>query len=140
MLMKEVKEIGQTKDVGFQVGVRKTFPVSAEKAWEYLFSDEGLTIWLGKLKSGDFEITQAYQTTDGKEGVIKVFKELSHIRLTWKEKEWTNVSTVQIRVINAKDKTTISFHQEKLLYSKQRKEMKRYWDNVIEKLAKQFSN
>ncbi len=31
-------QVGKTKDVGFQYGIRKTFPVSSEKAWDFLFS------------------------------------------------------------------------------------------------------
>ena len=47
--MKESKTVRQTKDAGFQIGVRKTLPISIDKAWDFLFSDEGLEIWLGKL-------------------------------------------------------------------------------------------
>jgi len=33
--MEKSKTIGQTKDTGFQIGVRKTFAVSVETAWPF---------------------------------------------------------------------------------------------------------
>jgi len=41
--------VGKTKDVGFEFGTRKMFPVSTEKVWDF-FSESGLKIWLGNLK------------------------------------------------------------------------------------------
>lgn len=133
--MEKVKLIGQTKDVGFQLGIRRTFPISYDKAWDLLFSDNGLKIWIGELISGDFSINQDYQTKEGISGCIKVFKPFSHIRLTWKKNEWQNVSTLQIRIIVSKSGTTISFHQEKLLDNNQRAEMKKHWENILTKLT-----
>jgi uncharacterized protein YndB with AHSA1/START domain len=136
--MGNIKIVGQTKNVGFQIGVRKTLPISIDIASDFLFSDEGLEIWLGKINVGRLEINGDYKTKDGIEGRVSVLKRNSHIRLTWKPKQWTNVSTLQIRVIEAKDKTTISFHQEKLLDGSQREEMKKHWDKVIETLAEKI--
>ena len=52
------------------------------------------------------------------------FKPNLHIRLNWKPKTWGNISTIQIRVIENENKTTIAFYQEKLLYSEQQNETK----------------
>ncbi len=90
--------------------------------------------------SNNLELNKTYKTKDGIEGKIKILKPLSHIRLTWKKKNWINISTVQIRVINAKDKTTISFHQEKLLDSAQRDEMKNHWANIMDRLSKKLTH
>jgi len=38
-----------TKDIGFQFGIRKTFPVPKEKVWSFLFSKSGLITWLGEI-------------------------------------------------------------------------------------------
>ena len=83
-------------------------------------------------------MNKAYKTEDGTEGKIKILKPSSHIRLTWKKQDWTNISALQTRVINAKDKTTISFYQEKLLDSTQRNEMRDHWSEIIEKLSKKL--
>jgi len=104
--------IGKTKDVGFQFGIRKTFTISTENVWGFLFSEKGLKIWLGKLNN-ELEIKKEYETENGITGLVRVFKANSHIRLNWKAKTWENMSTVQIRVIGNKSKTTIAIHQEK---------------------------
>ena len=46
--------------------------------------------------------------------------------MNWILKNWENSSTVQIRVIENKNKTTIAIHQEKLLNEEQRNETKEY--------------
>jgi len=138
--MEKDKIVGQTKDAGFQIGVRKTFAVSVETAWNFLFSKSGLSIWLGNIDMDSFELNKPYKTKEGIEGKINVFKPNSHIRLSWKPEYWSNTSALQIRVINSKGKTTISFHQDKLLNSSQRDEMKRYWDKMMEKIENELTN
>ncbi len=136
--MEKTKVVGQTRDAGFQIGVRKTVAVPAETVWNFLFSEEGLTTWLGKISLENFELGKPFKTEEEIEGKIKVFKRNSHVRLSWKPKRWTNTSALQIRVIPSKEKTTISFHQDKLLDSKQRDEMKKYWDKVIVKIENEI--
>ena len=138
--MEKSKTVGQTKDVGFQIGVRKTFSVSPETAWNFLFSEKGLALWLGKIELEDIDLEKPYKTKDGIEGKINTFNPYSHIRLTWKPTHWTNMSTVQIRVIDTKGKTTISFHQDKLIDSDQRNEMKKHWGNVLAKIETELTN
>ena len=127
-------QVGKTKDVGFQFGIRKTIPVPAEKAWDFLFSKSGLKIWLGKL-NGELGLKKEFETENGITGMVRVFKPNSHIRLNWKPNTWKNTSRVQIRVIGNETKTTIAIHQEKLLNSQQREEMKEYWTETIKKLT-----
>ena len=85
-----------------------------EKAWDFLFSDKGIKIWLGKLKN-ELEINKKYETENGISGLVRIFKPYSHIRISWKPKNWENSSTLQIRVLGDDEKTTIAIHQEKLL-------------------------
>jgi len=130
-------QIGKTKDVGFQFGIRKTIPVSNEKVWDFLFSENGLEIWLGNLIE-ELELKKEFETTNGITGLVRVFKPNSHIRLNWKPKAWKNISTVQIRIIGNENKATIAIHQEKLLNSEQRNEMKEYWAEILEKLTNEI--
>jgi len=137
--MRKTKIVGQTKDVGFQIGVRRTLSISSDNTWNFLFSETGLNIWLGRIHPDEIELNKNYITQEGIEGKIRVLKPNSHIRLSWKPKHWTNISTLQIRVIPRKDRTTISFHQEKLLGNTQRAEMKNYWSKVIEMLSEKLT-
>lgn len=130
--MKQKK--GQTKDIGFQFGIRKTIPVSTEKVWDFLFSENGLKLWLGNLKN-ELELKKEFETQNKITGFVRIFKQYSHIRLNWKLKAWKNMSTVQIRVIGNENKTTIAIHQEKLLNTEQRNEMKEYWTGIINNLT-----
>lgn len=137
--MEKTKVVGQTKDAGFQIGVRKTFGVPVETVWNFLFSEKGLSTWLGNISVENFELGKPYKTIEETEGKVNVLKPNSHVRLTWKPTYWTNTSALQIRVIPSKEKTTICFHQDKLMDSKQRDEMKRYWNTVIEKIENEIS-
>ena len=128
------KQIGKTKDTGFQFGIRKTYPLSSDDMWNFLFSEKGLKIWLGKL-DGELELKKEFITEKGVRGYVRVFKPSSHIRINWQKKNWTNISTVQLRVIGNKKKTTIKFHQEKLVGSEQREEMKLYWNKIVNKIS-----
>jgi hypothetical protein len=129
------KPVGLTKDVGWQFGLRKTFPYSQEYLWDFMFSSKGLKIWLGELKE-ELEIKTTYKTKDGIEGLVRVFKPYSHIRMNWKKKDWENTSTVQVRVIGNHKKATISFHQEKLFDNNQREQMKLYWNKKMTEIEK----
>jgi uncharacterized protein YndB with AHSA1/START domain len=132
-------QVGKTNDVGFQFGIRKTFSVSTEKVWDFLFSESGLKIWLGNLKS-DLELKKGFETHNGIKGLVRVFKPNSHIRLNWKPENWENMSTVQIRVMRNESKTTIAIHHEKLLNSEERNEMKEYWTEKIEILTTEMNS
>jgi uncharacterized protein YndB with AHSA1/START domain len=131
----EPKVIGQTKSAGFQIGVRRTLPVSQEKAWELITSKEGSSLWLGKSPSIHFQPGERYETTTGASGEIRIVKPLLQLRLTWKKAEWTKASTIQIRIIpSSSNKTTISFHQENLPDIHARVEMKVHWEDVLSEL------
>jgi uncharacterized protein YndB with AHSA1/START domain len=116
---------------GFQIGISKTFPVSTDFVWDFLFSDEGLKIWLGSINSEDFELNKTYKTEEGITGKLTVFKPDSHIRLTWKPTHWTNISIVEIRVKNSKGRAIILFHQTKIISLEQWEEMKIRWNTVL---------
>jgi uncharacterized protein YndB with AHSA1/START domain len=128
------KLVGQTRGVGFQFGLRKTFAVSQASTWQFIFSEEGLKIWLGSIDT-DLSLKGRFKTKDGIEGLIRVLVPGSHIRLNWKKVDWPNMSTLQIRVMGDEKKTTVSFHQEKLKDSHQRDEMSAHWTAVMEAIV-----
>lgn len=124
------KPVGLTKDAGWQFGLRKTVSYPQEKVWDFLFSQEGLNSWLGTLTE-EPELKQSFTTKEGVEGMIRLLTPYSHIRMSWKKSEWENTSTVQVRVLEAKGKSTISFHHEKLLNEQQREEVQVYWNEKM---------
>jgi len=120
--MEKTKITGQTKDAGWQFGIRKSIPLKLNEVWDFLFSENGIKLWL--------------EDADKK---FSTFRQLSHIRTKWKPKGWTNEAALQMRVLPNKDKTTIAFHIDKLLNEEQREEAKTYWSNVIKAISEQVA-
>ncbi len=116
------EKTGLTKDGGWQFGIRKSVSLNVNEVWDFLFSDNGIKLW---LKSPNKEFS--------------TFKNLSHIRTKWKHKGWTNEATLQMRVLSNKGKTTIAFHIDKLLDENQRQETKMYWTKILENITKQLN-
>lgn len=126
--------VGQTRASGFQVGVRRTFAISPEAAWTLITSPVGLTIWLGAIKAPVNREDDNFTTINGEHGQIKVYEENSHIRLTWQPENWPIHSTIQVRIIPTRDKTTIAFHQENLPGPSEREERHLYFKTCLDKL------
>jgi uncharacterized protein YndB with AHSA1/START domain len=126
--------VGKTKDTGFQIGVRKTFPISLEQAWRLITSREGIKLWLGDVEDFHLAKGQLYQTKDGTLGEVRVVNPRENIRLTWQPQEWQRASTIQVRVIPSREKTIVSFHQEGLSGEVEREQMRQRWDNVLDEL------
>ncbi len=127
--------VGKTKDNGFQIGMRRTFPLSLEQAWKLITSREGIQLWLGEVEG--FRLTKGalYQTKDGTQGEVRVVNPRENIRITWQPREWSKTSTIQIRVISTgREKTVISFHQENLSSAVEREQMRVRWMNVLNEI------
>ena len=44
--MQDKKQTGLTRDAGYQAGVRRTLNYPPDQVWNFLFSENGLAIWL----------------------------------------------------------------------------------------------
>jgi len=62
-----LRVVGQSASVGFEIGARRTFPVTAERAWSLLLSPEGL----GGLSGLDLTRGAHFQTEDGICGEVR---------------------------------------------------------------------
>ncbi|WP_152394473.1 SRPBCC domain-containing protein [Paenibacillus guangzhouensis] len=131
--MNSEKMVGQTAGVGFQIGVRRTLPITREQAWAYLVSSEGLSLWLGEGNTLEqLEVGETFESREGISGQVRVLKPFHQIRMAWRAKAWEHSSTLQIRLLQVKsDRTTISFHQEKLADAHTREQMKLHWEQVL---------
>jgi uncharacterized protein YndB with AHSA1/START domain len=132
MMMTSHRPVGHTASVRFQIGVRRSLPLSQEQAWRLLTSPQGRKLWLGDLEEVNFTVGHTYKTSEGTTGEICVVKPMEQLRLTWQPKEWPKPPTLQIRLLPSNTgKTTISFHQEKLEDEQRREEMKLRWEEVL---------
>lgn len=142
MTKQAAKVVGQTKDVGFQIGVRRTFDVTLQQAWSALTSEQGLRLWLGDVPEFRLEPGTSYLTREGIRGEIRVVKPGGHVRMAWQPGDWPNESTLQVRVIpgSTSGRTAVSFHQEKLRDARQRRQMHRHWLQVLDQLDALFQS
>ena len=137
--MKKNKPVGLTQDSGYEIGARRTFPVSMNDAWDFLMSEKGLEVWLGNIRLSDLEIGKTIDLF-GIQVMMRLIKPYSHLRMTWIKDEWRNASMLQLRVIKAGKKATIIFHQDQLLNRSQREEMKEHWEAVLNSFENIFEN
>jgi uncharacterized protein YndB with AHSA1/START domain len=128
------KVVGETKDVGFEIGVRRTFDVSPADAWKLLTSREGIRTWLGDAPGLRLEEGETYTTRDGASGEVRV-NSGRHIRITWQPPGWAKPSLIQVRAIPSRGKTVISFHQEHLAGPDERGEMRDRWKAALDTLT-----
>lgn len=123
--------LGLTQDAGWQMGIRRTVPVTPHQAWEFL-TGPGLSSWLGTLDPGAIRaIGGAYVTAEGTRGELRSRAEGSMLRLTWQPAGAETDTTVQLRVIPAKTGSTIAIHHERLSGPAEREEMLAHWGAVL---------
>lgn len=127
--------VGKTKTQGWEIGVRRTFPISPENAWALLMTQSGLGCWLGEGVEPPFKKGDEAITDEGTHIEIRSSDEGSLVRLRWQPRHWNFASTVQLRVIPAKSGSTISFHHEMLQNGDQREAMRNHWADVMDKLT-----
>lgn len=131
------RPVGLTQDAGYQIGVRRTLDIALADAWDLLLSPEGRAAWLGAADDLDFTKGAAYTLADGTTGELRVFKPHSHLRLTWQPPGWARPSTIQVRVIPAKnDRTTIAFHQEHLPDGGAREDRRAHFKAALDELQR----
>lgn len=128
----------KVRDSGFQVEVRKTFPVDAKTAWQELTSAEGLYCWLGDISYIGQNKGDTYELPDGTKGKTRVYRNNSHLLITWQPPEWDEPSVIQVRVIPKSNKSVIAFHQEQLPSEDIREERRMYFENALENLEELF--
>lgn len=135
MTAADERPVGLTKDVGYQIGVRRTLPLTPEEAWRRVTSARGLRAWLGDAPVMPLEKGTSYELADGATGEIRVFAPGSHLRLTWQPGEWPRPSTIQVRVIDKGDRATIAFHQEHLPDAAAREARREHFKAALDALA-----
>jgi uncharacterized protein YndB with AHSA1/START domain len=120
---------GQTKDVGFNVGVSKTIAVPLADVWDFIVSGEGLKIWLGE--GVRLAVKERYETTEGTVGEVRSLHEHDRVRLTWRPEDWDHDTTVQVAMVASGEKTMLRFHQEWLADADERSRQRDHWQAVL---------
>ncbi|PRX96290.1 SRPBCC family protein [Allonocardiopsis opalescens] len=130
-----MREVGRTRDVGYQIGVSRTVPHPAERVWRLLTSPGGLALWLGDGARLTPERGAPYTTADGTRGEVRSYRENDRIRLTWRPPGWSHDTTLQVALSGAGERTAVHFHQEWLADAAERTRQREHWKGVVDRLA-----
>jgi uncharacterized protein YndB with AHSA1/START domain len=130
------RDVGRTRDAGYQVGIRRTLPIGVDDAWRLVTSGDGVRAWLGDGEPVELAPGREYALADGSGGMVRVVEPGSHLRLTWLPDGWPRSSTIQVRVIAAARGTTIALHQEHLPSAAARTERRAHFAAALDALER----
>lgn len=120
--------VGETKDAGWQIGVSKTIPYPLDEVWALMSSPEGIALWLGP--GAVLEKGSAYETDDGITGEVRGYRERDRIRVTRLDRGADNETAMQFTVVAVDDRTTLTFHEERLPGPDERERRRTHWQGV----------
>jgi uncharacterized protein YndB with AHSA1/START domain len=126
--------VGLTKDVGWQIGVRRTIDVSPGVLWDFIISPGGMRCWFGDVDDFSWDAKAVYALPDGTHGEVRVFKPHSHVRLTWHPPAYPHASTIQVHVISKGDRAVLAFHQEHLPDQQAREDRRAFFRTALDKI------
>ncbi|GAA3752710.1 uncharacterized protein YndB with AHSA1/START domain [Spinactinospora alkalitolerans] len=130
------REVGRTRDAGWQIGVSKTVDRPVDEVWAFITSPAGVAIWLGEGVTVLSEQGAGYETTTGVRGETRSFRELDRVRLTWQPPDWSHDTTLQLAVRSAgAGRAMLVVHQERLADASERERQRRHWRGVITALV-----
>lgn len=127
-------QVGLTKDSGWQVGVRKTLPITPEKAWDFLLSKDIVRLWLGEVPPAPLQCGLMFKLSDKTEVKITMLKPNSHLRFSFHAPGTEQPSIIQVRTIPSGENTVFAFHQEQLPDREARQDRKYHYQQVLEDL------
>lgn len=133
--MKGLRVPGHTKDTGFQIGARRTLPISHDAAWRLVTSPEGIRTWLGDGTGMDLAKGAKYRLSDGSTGEVRVINPKKHLRITYHPESWPRPSTIQVRTEPKGEKAVISFHEEHLPNEQAREDRRSHFKAALDALA-----
>lgn len=131
------REVGETLDAGYQVGVQRTVRVGQDRLWELLLAGEGLATWLGDVEGFAAEPGLVYETADGTTGEVRTVKRGARLRMTWQPAGRDAPTTLQLTLScprNDESKTTLRVHHEKLAGTEEREAMREHWRAVLDEV------
>jgi uncharacterized protein YndB with AHSA1/START domain len=130
------REVGHTRDAGWEIGVSKTIHRPVDEVWDFITSPAGIAVWLGEGVTLLSEQGAGYETITGVQGETRSFRDLDRVRLTWQPPDWSHDTTLQLAVRSTgAGRTTLVVHQERLVDAAERERQRRHWQGVIAALA-----
>ncbi len=133
------KEVGKTKDVGWEIGVSSTLDLPLEKVWAAVVSPEGVATWLGPGAVLAPEKGATFRSDDGAHGEVRSYHDGERVRVTLCPSGWDHETTAQVTVSRSgPGKTVLRFHQEWLADAEERERQRDHWKQVVQQLREQL--
>jgi uncharacterized protein YndB with AHSA1/START domain len=130
------REVGHTRDAGWEIGVSKTIDRPVEDVWGFITSPAGIAIWLGEGVSVLPERGAGFETAAGVQGETRSVRELDRVRLTWQPGDWPHDTTLQLTVRSAgAGRAILVIHQERLADRAEREKQRSHWQGVVNAIA-----
>lgn len=131
---------GQNTKGLWSLTASKTFEGDHKKLWDFIFSKNGLPLWLQPLDDVELTPKQPYENHLGVFGEVRTIQEYKSLRMTWKDPEWRKHSVLQLWCIaRPKGKAIAVFAHDSLPTSRVQEEMRKHWKESLEKIAAKFS-
>ncbi len=130
--------VGETKDVGWEIGVSKTLRHPVEAVWQVLVGQP--SVWLGPGAELPAEKGDAWRAGDGSGGELRSRREHDRLRLTHWSPSAGHESTVQVALRAASSGTRVTFHQERLRNADEREAQRSHWQGVMAQLEKALAS
>ena len=133
------RTVGETAEVGFEVGVQRSVAATATETWELITSRPAL--WLGEgaavsFASGERYVVRSGNGAPGASGEIRVVKPAERLRMTWQPEDRAAPATLQLRLVESRPgKTAIHVHMEKLPDADAREAMRTHWREALERVS-----
>ncbi len=121
------RTIGETEEMGFEIGAQKTLSLSPKQVWKILLSPKGQQLWLGKVNNFEPKKGLKFESIEGTKGELRTVTTGQKLRLALQPKGWKKSSTLQIYILpSGTNKTSLRFHQEKLKSKEMREKMRKH--------------
>lgn len=142
MAIEMERPTGLTEDVGWEIGVSRTFRCDLDHAWQVLTGRPGVEVWLGDGAVLPHRSGATWDAGDGSGGEVRSFRPLDRVRLTHRAPRDQRTTTIQLALTehHAEDgpRTVVRFHQERLTSGAEREAQRSHWRAVADALAAQL--
>lgn len=121
----------------YSLTTTKSLHFDSKVVWKFLFSDQGLQLWLRPM--GEFKLIKnfSFETENGYYGEVRTLKAGQRLRMTLQDPDWEKKSILQLQVIQKdKNKCLLVFTHEHLRNGRLREPLKDYWKTAVEDIAK----
>ena len=127
---------GQNQKGEYSVTATRTINIAARVAWKFLFSDDGLQLWLKPLSDFTLKKKATFERDDGIFGEVRTMKAGVRARLSWQDTDWEKPTILQVYVLPRPGaKCILVLQHEQLKSARLREDLRAQWKEALDHLA-----